>query len=74
MINNKLEILELINERNYVLLIHNDSPTNDIKEFCFRILKIVGNIEDQAMQQKLALKQQEETNKNDEEVKDEISG
>jgi len=59
MIVNIIEIKEVINERDYTLLCANDSPTVDIKEFCYRILKIVGQIEDQAQAQKAAASENE---------------
>lgn len=47
MLKNIVKISETINEKDYVLLTDNDAPISDIKEFCYRILKFVGNIEDQ---------------------------
>lgn len=56
MLKNIAQINEVINERNYTFLCDNDSPTIDIKEFCYRLMKFVGQIEDQAKVQQDAEK------------------
>ena len=48
MLKNITEIKEIINEREYISLCDSDSPLSDLKEFAFRLLKVCGNIEDQA--------------------------
>jgi len=47
MLKNIVQYLQKINEKDYTFLCENDSATSDIKEFCFRLLKYVGQIEDQ---------------------------
>jgi hypothetical protein len=61
MLKNIVQITEVINEKEYSMLCGNDSPTNDIKEFCYRLLKFVGQIEDQVKAQQELEKSVQET-------------
>ena len=59
MLKNIVQIKEVINEKDYTFLCDNDSPTVDIKEFCYRLMKFCGQIEDQAQAQRDAQQEAE---------------
>lgn len=48
MLKNVLKFEEKIGDRNYTAFCESDSPTADAKEFAFRLLKFIGQVEDQA--------------------------
>ncbi len=48
MLKNILKFEEKIGERIYTCFCEADSPISDAKEFAFRLLKFIGQVEDQA--------------------------